>query len=48
MGRLGRIAEEGDEVEFEGGRIAVLSMSGRRIERLVMTRAQEVGEEREE
>lgn len=48
MGRLGRIAEEGDEVEFEGGRIAVLTMSGRRIERLVMTRSLNGREEREE
>lgn len=32
MGFLGRIAEEGDRVEFPGGSLEVLSMSGRRIE----------------
>ena len=34
MGRLGRIAEENDEVAFPGGRFIVLQMDGRRIERL--------------
>lgn len=32
MGVLGRIAEEGDHVPLEGGRMEVLTMSGRRIE----------------
>src|SRR5690606_23827996 len=32
MGMLGRIAEEGDRIEFAGGSMEVLSMSGRRIE----------------
>jgi CBS domain containing-hemolysin-like protein len=32
MGLLGRVAEEGDRIEFEGGSLEVLSMSGRRIE----------------
>jgi CBS domain containing-hemolysin-like protein len=32
MGLLGRVAEEGDRVDFEGGTAEVLSMSGRRIE----------------
>jgi CBS domain containing-hemolysin-like protein len=34
FGRLGRIAEPGDEVRVEGGRFRVVSMAGRRIERL--------------
>lgn len=32
MGLLGRIAEDGDRIEFEGGAMEVLSMSGRRVE----------------
>ena len=32
MGLLGRIAEDGDRIEFPGGSMEVLSMSGRRIE----------------
>jgi CBS domain containing-hemolysin-like protein len=32
MGLLGRIAEDGDRIEFPGGSLEVLSMSGRRIE----------------
>ena len=38
MGVLGRIAEVGDAVEFPGGRLEVVAMSGRRIERMAMTR----------
>jgi putative hemolysin len=34
MGRLGRVAEEGDVVEFEGGSLQVLTMAGRRVELL--------------
>jgi putative hemolysin len=34
MGRLGRVAEEGDVVEFEGGSLEVLAMAGRRVELL--------------
>ncbi|MGH7457866.1 MAG: hemolysin family protein [Longimicrobiaceae bacterium] len=34
MHKLGRIAREGDRVEFPGGRLRVLEMSGRRIGRL--------------
>lgn len=37
LGRLGRIANEGDEVSFPGGHLRVLSMDGRRIERLALT-----------
>lgn len=37
MGVLGRVAEVGDVVDFDGGTLEVLEMSGRRIERLVMT-----------
>jgi CBS domain containing-hemolysin-like protein len=46
MGILGRIAEEGDRVEFPGGSLEVLSMSGRRIEwtELVLERAVEPSE----
>jgi CBS domain containing-hemolysin-like protein len=38
MGQLGRVAEPGDEVEFEGGALRVLEMSGRRIEWLELRR----------
>jgi len=34
LGQLGRIPRAGDEVLFAGGRLRVLSMDGRRIERL--------------
>ena len=37
MGLLGRIAEEGDMIDVEGGSLEVLSMSGRRIEWLELT-----------
>ncbi|HET7321434.1 MAG TPA: hemolysin family protein, partial [Longimicrobiaceae bacterium] len=37
MGRLGRVAEEGDEVDFPGGQLKVLSMAGRRVELLELT-----------
>ncbi|HEX7050999.1 MAG TPA: hemolysin family protein [Longimicrobiales bacterium] len=36
MGRFGRIPGVGDEVEFPGGRLHVVSMEGRRIERLAL------------
>ena len=36
MGRLGRIARKGDEIEFEGGRLRVLAMDGLRIDRLAL------------
>jgi CBS domain containing-hemolysin-like protein len=44
MGLLGRIAEDGDRIEFPGGSMEVLSMSGRRIEwmELVVAGASEV------
>ncbi|MQA92514.1 MAG: DUF21 domain-containing protein [Gemmatimonas sp.] len=32
FGRLGKIAEEGDEVEVPGGRFRVVAMAGRRVE----------------
>lgn len=44
MGLLGRIAEPGEEVAFEGGRLRVLQMSGRRIDRLSFVPAAEDGE----
>ncbi|MBI4408452.1 MAG: HlyC/CorC family transporter, partial [Gemmatimonadetes bacterium] len=34
MGRLGRVARVGDEVAFPGGRLRVVAMDGRRIQRL--------------
>lgn len=37
MGELGRVAELGDVIEFPGGTLEVLEMSGRRIERVSMT-----------
>ena len=40
MGRLGRVAAQGEEVLFAGGRLRVLSMSGRRIERLELERSE--------
>jgi CBS domain containing-hemolysin-like protein len=46
MGQLGRVAEEGDNVDVPGGALEVLSMSGRRIERIALTRDEEaVGQE---
>ena len=36
MGSLGRIARPGDEVAFEGGRLRVLAVDGRRILRLAL------------
>lgn len=38
FGQLGRIAEPGDEVAVSGGRFLVVSMAGRRIERLSFRR----------
>jgi CBS domain containing-hemolysin-like protein len=37
MGRLGRIARRGDTVVFDGGRLRVISMNGRRVTRLALT-----------
>jgi CBS domain containing-hemolysin-like protein len=37
LGRLGRIAQLEDEVSFTGGRLRVLQMDGRRIERLALS-----------
>ncbi len=37
LGRLGRIAKVGDEVPFRGGRLRVLNMKGRRVDRLALT-----------
>jgi CBS domain containing-hemolysin-like protein len=37
MDRLGRVAEVGDVVEFDGGKMRVVEMSGRRIDQLVVT-----------
>ncbi len=37
MGRLGRIPEVGETVEFDGGRLEVLEMDGRRLETVMMT-----------
>lgn len=46
MGQLGRVAEPGDAVEFEGGSLHVLEMSGRRIEWLELRlRPKDTGEE---
>jgi putative hemolysin len=36
FGRLGRIAVPGDEVAVDGGRLRVLSMDGRRVERVAL------------
>ena len=36
MGLLGRVAEDGDRIAFQGGTMEVLSMSGRRIEWMEM------------
>ncbi|MEJ2678396.1 MAG: hemolysin family protein [Gemmatimonadota bacterium] len=37
MGRLGRIARRGDTLTFDGGRLRVISMNGRRVTRLALT-----------
>jgi CBS domain containing-hemolysin-like protein len=39
LGRLGRIAKVGDEVAFRGGKLRVLGMKGRRVDRLALTLA---------
>jgi CBS domain containing-hemolysin-like protein len=44
LGRLGRIARVGDEVSVRGGRLRVMAMKGRRIERLSLTLAPEPAE----
>lgn len=36
LGRLGRIGRVGDEVGFRGGRLRVLGMKGRRVDRLAL------------
>ena len=36
MDRLGRIAQTDDEIELPGGKLRIASMSGRRIERIVL------------
>jgi putative hemolysin len=38
FGRLGRVARVGDEIDFPGGRLRVLAMDGRRIDRLAFYR----------
>jgi putative hemolysin len=38
FGRLGRVARVGDEIDFPGGRLRVLAMDGRRIDRLAFFR----------
>lgn len=50
LGRLGRLPRVGDEVEIRGGRLRVLSVKGRRIERLALHLAPriETGTEPEE
>jgi putative hemolysin len=45
MARLGRIARQGDEVEFEGGRLRVLAMDGRRIARLAVVLEEQAEDE---
>jgi CBS domain containing-hemolysin-like protein len=37
LGRLGRIAKVGDEIAFRGGRVRVLGMKGRRVDKLALT-----------
>jgi CBS domain containing-hemolysin-like protein len=37
LGRLGRLAKVGDEVDAPGGRLRVLAVRGRRIDRLALT-----------
>jgi CBS domain containing-hemolysin-like protein len=37
LGRLGRIAKVADEVAFRGGKLRVLSMKGRRVDRVALT-----------
>jgi len=37
MAKLGRIAQVGDELEFENGVLRNAGMSGRRIERVILT-----------
>ena len=39
MAELGRIPQEGDEVEYDGHRIVVLAVDGRRVSRLQVTAA---------
>ena len=39
VGKLGRLAREGDAVSLPEGELRVLKMSGRRVERLLFTRA---------
>jgi CBS domain containing-hemolysin-like protein len=44
LGRLGRVARTGDEVTMRGGILRVVSMKGRRIDRLALTLALEPGQ----
>jgi putative hemolysin len=39
LGRLGRIPQEGDAVEVDGGTFTVSAMAGRRVERILFRRA---------
>jgi putative hemolysin len=39
LGRLGRIPEEGDQIDVDGGTFTVSAMAGRRVEQLVFRRA---------
>jgi CBS domain containing-hemolysin-like protein len=45
LGRLGRLARAGDEVVIRGGRLRVLGVKGRRIERLALSLARGTGGE---
>lgn len=48
LGRLGRLARVGDEVEIRGGRLRVLSVKGRRIEKLALRLAPRIGADDED
>jgi CBS domain containing-hemolysin-like protein len=48
MGTLGRVAEEGDELPIDGGRLRVASMSGRRVELIEMVLDPKRAEEEDE
>ena len=45
MARLGRIAQVGDDVEFDGGVLRIAGMSGRRIERIILRLSSTAGDE---
>jgi putative hemolysin len=40
FGQLGRVAEVGDEVSFDGGRFRLVAMDGRRVHRVALLRNQ--------